>query len=292
MKKEWQFGVMFIVVMVLLIAVTVMVVSSVSEDDEDEQQGDTTVIMPRIMSTDDLPEGVDILVVIDPETNVISLPDEEPWLAGTGIKGKWVMGDWDGDGVETLGVYDQGAFFYTNRFDTTPPDEWPSIWLSATEGAPVAGRLLELEHDCVGLVVENNQLWWTCELDIVQPAMNGQWIGSLLADQSGGYEFAVGDWDGDGLETMAVRRGDVVTWTNDPVTVPVATFPGGQAIGKPHNDQHGQLVAGDWDNDGIDTFGQYYSDGYLYYRNDLEWNTGVWDYRVFPVGPYAVAWSP
>jgi hypothetical protein len=35
-------------------------------------------------------------------------------------------------------------------------------------------------------------------------------------------------------------------------------------------------VTGDWNGDGVSTFGLYYQDGTFVRRNDLDWNSGVY----------------
>ena len=60
--------------------------------------------------------------------------------------------------------------------------------------------------------------------------------------------------------------------------------------------QYGNLVTGDWNNDGVDSFGLFYPAGVLYYRNDVEWNSGVYirQRMAQPVGTAALAvtWHP
>ncbi|MGC5628136.1 hypothetical protein ACPYO6_07795 [Georgenia sp. Z1344] len=59
----------------------------------------------------------------------------------------------------------------------------------------------------------------------------------------------VGDWDGDGVDTFAVREGNVISYTNTFGHVDhfEAVFEYGR--------EGDQLVVGDWDGDGADSFG-------------------------------------
>lgn len=247
--------------------------------------GDHNGDFDAIIAQFNLQSTPDTLALVNTQFNYIGLVDTlEDWppypdsyniyVAGTGILGQWVMGDWDGDGQTTPGVFTNGAFFYSNDIGTTPPEEWASIWLGPTEGYPVAGRFTAADNDCIGLVVDNLGLWWTCEMVNNPPPMGGQWLGGQLADKPGDYQFVAGDWDGDGIDTIAIRRDVYITWTNVPVTTVMSEFTRAQYIGQPSDQDYGILVAGDWDNDGADSFGLFYQDGSFYRRHDLQWNTG------------------
>lgn len=227
------------------------------------------------------------------------------YLAGTGVTGHWLMGDWDGDYVYTPGVYadgaNAGAFFFTNDTGEVPPDEWLSRWIGF-EGYPVAGRMdADYNNDCLGVVEtwgtppdDAYALHYTCEFDgPVAPTMYGQWLGRPLADQdgfSGERQYVVGDWDRDGVDSIAVRRGPHIAYSNvspgeskdDPLVF--AVFDLAQYIGDPVPAFYGTLVAGDWDGDLIDSFGLFYNDGFgsFFRRNDLLWNSG--EYIVQNVG--------
>ena len=197
------------------------------------------------------------------------------------VGSSWVMGDWDGDGQKTPGVYKNGAFFYTNSIGSSV--SWTGVWLGWLQVSPVAGRFdSTVNHDCFGVVELDFTpsgfgfpLHYTCNLSAGSHPISGQWLGVVLPS-TGTYQFAAGDWNNDGLDSVAARRGVYISWGNVPPANGVASFPLAQYIGAPHAGT-GALVAGDWDNDGVDSFGLYYSsDGTFYRRNDLDWNSGVY----------------
>ncbi len=205
--------------------------------------------------------------------------------------GQWVMGDWDGDGVETPGVYGtNGVFYYTNVLG--PSSTWDGTWfgLNNTYSHPVAGRFNSaINHDCIGITDGGDfppygiafALYFTCNFTQLNPPKTFQWLSVLLPDNqghSGPWEFAAGNFDPtvDAVDTIACRRGNFITWTNTPPTTQSAAFPYAQYIGAPHSGTS-LFVVGDWDSDGTDSFGLYYTAlGRLRGRNDLDWNTGLY----------------
>ena len=117
------------------------------------------------------------------------------------------------------------------------------------------------------------------------PAFTVQWLSVVLPDNqgfSGTHQFGAGDFDGDGLDSIAVRRGAFIAWTNIPPTTFLSQFSLAQYIGAPSNNDEGTFVVGDWDANNLSSFGLFYQNGAFYRRNDLDWNTGV--YIVQQVG--------
>lgn len=206
--------------------------------------------------------------------------------------GQWVMGDWDGDGDKTVGVYGNGAFFYINDLNR-PANQWQGAWIGLP-GVPVAGRFSSANNDCIGVIHQAvinsltvSALYFTCQLNgNVQPPITYQWLSTGgLPDGtfSGAYQWVAGDWDGNGSDTIAVRRGMYISYTNiSPTELPSnnAAFDHAQYWGTPaYTTSNGIFVAGKWSNNenGIDSFGVYYPEPYddlFYYRQNTEWNLG------------------
>lgn len=102
---------------------------------------------------------------------------------------QWVMGDWDGDGVETPGIYaSNGVFYYTNMLGPVSSNNWDGIWFGFynTSGYnhPIAGRFGSATHDCIGVTDASNippygiafALYYTCDLSgATNPALSFQW---------------------------------------------------------------------------------------------------------------------
>lgn len=194
---------------------------------------------------------------------------------------QWVVGDWNGDGVKTPGAYLNGAFYFTNTIGQTT--SWGSIWIGPA-GIPVAGRFdAAVANDCIGAVQQINTvfaMYYACSFTTGnQPTIRYQWLSELLptaGGHSGAWQFAAGDWDGNGVDSIAVRRGPSIAFTNTPPTTVNSLFNLAQYIGTPSTNDYGVFVAGDWDSNRLDSFGLVYSNGYFYRRNDLTWNSGLY----------------
>ena len=223
------------------------------------------------------------------------------YAAGTPRLGQWVMGDWNNDGQKTPAVYSGGAFFYTNSLGNN--SNWDGVWIGIN-GPPVAGRFnLSSNNDCLGVVDRATlnghlvfALYYTCNLTSgATPPISFQWLSEVLPDWqgfTGDYQFVAGDYDGDNLDSIGVRRGPFIAFTNVAPSQGHAAYNLAQYIGTPSNSDYGYAVAGDWDNDGLDSFGLFYQSGDFYRRNDLEWNTGIHIYQrvgiPWGVGPLNV----
>ncbi len=198
-----------------------------------------------------------------------------------------VMGDWDGDGHATFGTVYAGRFDYTNVTPdafTNAENESARVELGA-EGYPVVGRFnLAFANDCIGVVApfaENPGLFaltYVCDFAASTPVVRQQYLGSPLPDHegySGPYSFAAGDFDGDGLDSVAVLRGAMITYTNLDPSEGDAVFNEYQYWGEPfHEGGPAALLVGDWDGDSVDSFGVVYGPSstavsYFYRRNDL-----------------------
>ncbi len=220
---------------------------------------------------------------------------------------RWVMGDWDGDGKKTPGFYSaNGVFYTTNTIGTTSLATWTGTWFGMNSGYvgnfAVAGRFdASVPNDCVGVIDSGNfppygvafALYYTCNFSDPNPNKTFQWLSVLLPDVqgfTGAFQFMAGDFgtDGnvspnfvpDGIDTIAVRRSQFVAFTNTPPTTINATYPYAQYLDFAYSTldprYYGTLVAGDWDSNGLDSFGIYFNHGgTFHYRNNLEWNNPV-----------------
>lgn len=206
---------------------------------------------------------------------------------GAPVTGQWVMGDWNGDGLKTPGLYgSNGVFYFTNSNATT--STWGAIWVGLFGRPAVAGRFTGATNDCLGVVDSGYYagygtafaLYFTCNFTSgPNPPLIFQWLSVVLGDAAGfgglgAHQFAAGDFNGDGIDTIAVRRGPYVAFTNVAPTTLEAAFNLAQYFGTPSSNDYGIFLSGDWNNDAIDSFGVYYGNGYFYRRNDVQWNTG------------------
>ena len=166
----------------------------------------------------------------------INLFDEVSLTAGTssfyyGAPGDVALfGDWDGDGVDTPGMWRQGpggGFAYLTN--TLPPDG--------------------------GVAVAETDFFFGAPGDRV----------------------FVGDWDGDGKDSLGINRNGHIFLTN-------TNGSGGLPVPTHYDYWYGvpgdRPFAGDFDGDGYDTVGLYReSTGFVYFRNSL--TTGFADSQFF-----------
>lgn len=243
-------------------------------------------------------------------------PTEYPALPlSAPVEGQWVMGDWDGDGIKTPGMYGtNGVFYHTNTLGPNPV--WDGTWFGLRGGYvgvfAVAGRFNNgLLNDCLGVVDSGFfpgfgaafALYFTCDTVTVNPSKTVQWLSVLLPDAhgfSGQFEFDAGNYNPavDNRDTIACRRGPFIAYTNTSAYILESAFDLAQYIGEPPGvSGPTTFVVGDWNNDGADSFGLVSpTQGYFWYRNDLDWNSGAYTFQYigFPagVGTQAASWSP
>ena len=260
----------------------------------------------------------DALVLFDPATSDTALFDQTfgtpLWeIAYTNTPpsstaSEWVMGDWNGDGVRTPGLFDSGVFRYTN--DMGPSTNWSSgIWLGNAGGrvAVVAGRYVsgfpnDSGNDCIGWVDSNTSpvtgnlrfsLKYWCDMTASGAvSLSAQWLGSPLGDSAGfagTHQFVYADWDTDGLDEPAVRRGGRIARSNSAPSEGAATFGSGAQRWDTgdgdgpgaHGLDEGVFVAGDWNGNGQDTWGVVYDDGDFYYRDNISaFNPGPFEFQL------------
>lgn len=323
-----------------------------------------------------IPCTTDRLVLVRSEYNWIivmhslltypSIADYQIFVADPPDVGQYVMGDWDGDGDDTPGVYAaSGVFYFTNTLGT--PATWEAIWIGLLGRPAVAGRFSsQAPNDCIGVIDQTSTPYpndgygyaiyhacaltigptppltttWlniplpdsaaltgaiqfgagdfdgdgidslavrqngrqattndvltstavTCDLSgTTTPTIQVQWLSELLSDRAGfngSFQFVAGDFNHDGVDSIAVRRGPFITFSNTPPTTLLSEFPLAQYFSPPNRPDEGQLVAGDWNGDATSSFGIFYSDGYFYRRNDLNWNSDSYELQRIgqPIG--------
>ncbi len=272
----------------------------------------TPTSTPTSTATIPVSNAPDTLAMYNTSTGAASLidtlQDQPPGSAYTTYtpnspvigNGGFVMGDWNGDGQKTPGIFKDGMFHYTNGIGASTT--WSKVWVGAFPGLPlypVAGRFdPAVSHDCFGVIhpPATSQpafiLHYHCDLSVLQPpgGLHGQWLGIALQGTEP-YQFAAGDWDNNGLDSVAARRGPLVSFSNVTPASGVGSFPLAQYFGAPGSGSS-LFLAGDWDNDGRDSFGLYYpGSGEFYRRNDLEWNSATYLLQrvSMPVGTSNIA---
>lgn len=194
---------------------------------------------------------------------------------------QWTLGDWDGDNDKTPGVYRNGVFSYTNDDPKDGIKNWAEIQINQA-GDLVVGHFDEIKNnDCVGVIVSSiaNEktayaMYFTCDYENVQmPQLRIQQLNIPdfnFGVFSGEYNFAAGDWDGDGKDTIAVQSGQSIIFSNsatpspssDSINSPNSSAVFDQISRKIQNlagpiDQ-AYLISGDLNNDGREDVGFFY----------------------------------
>ena len=184
-----------------------------------------------------------------------------------GIGGDYpVVGDWDGDGDVTIGIYRNGSFFLRNENTIGFADiVFP---FGAPGDQPVAGDWDGDGMDTIG-IYRNGMFFLRNDNSAGDPEM-------IFGLGIPGDVGIVGDWNGDGMDTTGVFRP-----ANGALYLKNQNSTGFADIQINYGIAGDQPVTGDWNNDGIDTIGVY-RNGQFYLRNtntigfaDLVFGLGV-----------------
>ncbi|HEV2843799.1 MAG TPA: Calx-beta domain-containing protein, partial [Thermoanaerobaculia bacterium] len=165
-----------------------------------------------------------------------------------------IMGDWNGDGIDTPGVFRDGVFYLRNSNTAGAADI--SFNFGQTGDKVIVGDWNGDGIDTVGVV-----RFGTFYLRATNAASST--FTTTAAGLSTDTPLA-GDWNGDGTDTIALYRPSTATFYIDG-----AVFGYGLVGDVP--------VIGDWNNDGIDTIGVF-RDGAFFLRNSN--TTGVGDVTI------------
>ena len=183
-----------------------------------------------------------------------------------GLPGDYpVVGDWDGNGTATIGIYRNGTFYLRNSNTVGFADIVFAFGLPGDQ--PVAGDWNGDGKDTIG--VYRNGRFYLRNSNSSGPPQESFSLGNA------GDVGIAGDWDGNGKDTTGVfRPGNGLLYLKNTNSTGFADI----AInyGAPGD----QPVTGDWNNDGIDTIGVY-RNGTFYLRNS---NTIGFAELVFALG--------
>lgn len=148
------------------------------------------------------------------------------------------VGDWDGDGIDTLGVRRGDTYYLNNRLSGGGADE---VFSYGRQGDEVfVGDWDGDGIDTLGL--RRGKTFY------VSNRLRGGTADKVFPYGRHNDRVLVGDWDGDGSDSFGVRRGDRYHLNNRlEGGRPDTTFNYGQA--------DDLVYTGDWDGDGIDTLG-------------------------------------
>jgi subtilisin len=162
-----------------------------------------------------------------------------------------VAGDWNGDGVDSVGIYRNAVFYLRNSNTTGFADI--VVPFGSPGDQPVVGDWNGDGVDTIG--VYRNGTFYLRNSNTAGPPDLVFTLGNP------GDVGIAGDWNGDGMTTCGVFRpsnGIIYLKNNNTTGFADLSFVFGNAGDKP--------VAGDWNADGIDTIGIYRS-GVFYLSN-------------------------
>ncbi len=173
-----------------------------------------------------------------------------------------VLCDWNGDGIDTVGLYRRHSGFLYLRQSNTQGVADVEIFFGVPEDAPVCGDWNGDGIDTIGVYRPSQGKFFLRN-------SNTQGFADLSFTLNGAYGVPVaGDFDGDGRDTVGL-------WNPGTATVALArgTDSGPPSVSRTFGAPGDQLIVGDWDANGIDDLGvyrPYNSTLHLEYPNSTE----------------------
>jgi hypothetical protein len=169
-----------------------------------------------------------------------------------GIGGDYpIAGDWNGDGIDTIGVYRNGVFYLRNSNTIGFADIVFAFGLSGDQ--PIAGDWNGDGVDTIG--VYRNGTFFLRNSNDTGPAE------MIFALGIAGDVGIAGDWNHDGMDTVGVFRP-----SNGALYLKDTNSTGFADIQINYGLPGDKPVTGDWNGDGTDTIGVY-RNGTFYLRN-------------------------
>ncbi|MFQ3589894.1 MAG: reprolysin-like metallopeptidase, partial [Chloracidobacterium sp.] len=152
-----------------------------------------------------------------------------------------IIGDWNGDGIETIGIFRNGEFFLRNS-NTAGFADVPAFSLGGVQPGDIP-----LSGDWDGNGVATVGVF-RAGLFLLRNS-NTSGAPDVVVAYGGGDDLPiVGDWDGNRTDTIGVYRGGVFFLrNNNSAGLPDIEAAFGAAGDTP--------LAGDWNGDGVDTIG-------------------------------------
>jgi CSLREA domain-containing protein len=171
-----------------------------------------------------------------------------------GIPGDYpVVGDWDGDGDATIGVYRNGIFYLRNSNTIGVAD---LVFAFGSPGdQPIAGDWDGNGTDTIGVYRSSTATFYLRN----QNSSGSPQVSFVLGNR--GDVGIAGDWNGDGKDTTGVFRP-----VNGIIFLKNTNTTGFADIAINYGSPGDKPVTGDWNDDQIDTIGVYRS-GIFYLRN-------------------------
>lgn len=187
-----------------------------------------------------------------------------------------VAGDWNGDGMDTLGIYrvSEGRFYLSDS-NVGPISSYVAVLFGNPADTPFAGKwAMDMTGDGIGVYRNSNGI-------LYQRKSLSTGVDDYFAifGNPGDKGFA-GDWNGDAFDSVGVYRPSTQTWylTND-------STPNGVTYGDVDfiwDIGSQNPVVGDWDSTGNSTIG-YLTDTGVFVLHSA--NAGNASDKIFAFGP-------
>jgi len=112
-----------------------------------------------------------------------------------------VTGDWNGNGVDTIGVYrGNSGFFYLSDSNTSPTTSY-AVLLGNPGDVPFAGKwLANATHDGIGVYRDSNGILYQ------KNDLTSGFSDYFAVFGNPGDKVIAGDWNGDGRDSIGVSR--------------------------------------------------------------------------------------
>jgi len=171
-----------------------------------------------------------------------------------GLAGDYpVVGDWDGDGDDTIGVYRNGIFLLRNSNSVGFANI--TVAFGSPGDQPIAGDWNNDGVDTIGVYQSSTGTFLLRNSNTPGPA------DLTFALGNAGDVGIAGDWNGDGIDTTGVFRP-----SSGVIFLKNTNSSGFANIALNYGLPGDQPVVGDWDNNGTTTIG-IYRNGRFYLRN-------------------------
>jgi hypothetical protein len=196
-----------------------------------------------------------------------------------------LMGDWDGDGVKSPGVYDRatGQFLLRNSNTGGGADIAFTFGLGGAGWLPIVGDWNGDGIDTVGLYVPSTSVFYLRNTNTSGYAD----IAFSYGVGGAGWLPVTGDWNGDGIDTVGLYvPAQSVFYLRNTNTSGYADVAFSYGVGGA-----GWLpITGDWNGDGIDTVGLYVPAQSVFYLRNT--NTSGFADVAFAYGVGGAGWLP
>ncbi len=209
-----------------------------------------------------MPNGADTAAVQDPTTGIWTLRGPTGAVSSFYFgnpKDIPFIGDWNGNGTQTVGLYRESTGYLFLRNSNTQGVADIEIYYGDPGDLPVAGDWNGDGTDTVGIYRRSDNAFYLRN-------SNTQGIADIVVPFGDVGDVPVaGDWNGDGKDTIGVYRPStrMVYLVNDLANpAPDIAF---EYSGATSGDR---IVVGDWDADGVDTVGVFRPSTAMWYLRD------------------------